>query len=350
MEAKAQNAERADRAVELREVLGGLVRDGHVGRDQARPLIATHRPDSGPDAEHPLESVARRHWKSAVPPHEPLSLERLTRWFAERVGIPYFRIDPLKIDAARVTEIVSFPYAHRFQILPVAVDGQRVTVATCQPWVREWEQELTRILRVRIDRVVANPADIRRYLREFYNVSRSIREASAAAPTESLSGVLNLEQLIELGRADKLEPNDRHIVNIVDWLLQYAFEQRASDIHLEPRRGSADVRFRIDGVLRRVNELPGVVMAAVTSRIKAIGRMDLVEKRRPQDGRLKTRTPAGQEVELRLSTMPTAFGEKLVLRILTRRSCSGVFPSWACPSMTMPAGRVSSSAPKALSW
>ena len=111
------------------------------------------------------------------------------------------------------------------------------------------------------------------------------------------------------------DANDQHIVSIVDWLLQYAFEQRASDIHIEPRREVGNVRFRIDGVLHSVYELPQQVCAAVTSRVKILGRMDVAEKRRPQDGRLKTRSPQGNEVELRLATLPTAFGEKLVMRI-----------------------------------
>jgi general secretion pathway protein E len=126
---------------------------------------------------------------------------------------------------------------------------------------------------------------------------------------------MNLEQMLELGRTGKLDANDRYVVNIVDWLLQYAFEQRASDIHLEPRRDNSDVRFRIDGVLHPVYQLPTVVMSAVISRLKVLGRMDLAEKRRPQDGRIKTRGPSGGEIELRLSTMPSVFGEKLVMRI-----------------------------------
>jgi general secretion pathway protein E len=309
--AKTRQTRPADRLISLRQVLEGLIRDGMITADQAKPLIATQRRDSD---EHPLESVARRKWTSAQPPHELLDLERLTRWLARKAAVPYVRIDPLKIDTAAVTSLVSYPYAERFQILPLAVEDNHVTIATAQPFVREWERELGPLLRMDISRVVANPADIKRYLKEFYSVSRSIRGASAAEAATS-SGILNLEQLVELGRTDQLEPNDRHVVNLVDWLLQYAFEQRASDIHLEPRREKSYVRFRIDGVLHTVNELPTVVMSAVTSRVKALGRMDLVERRRPQDGRLKTKTPAGREVELRLSTMPTAFGEKLVLRI-----------------------------------
>ncbi len=125
----------------------------------------------------------------------------------------------------------------------------------------------------------------------------------------------NLEQLVELGRRGQLDANDHHIVSIVDWLLQYAFESRASDIHLEPRRDKSEVRFRIDGVMHLAYQVPTPVMGAIVSRIKTLGRMDVAEKRRPLDGRLKTKTPEGTEVELRLSTIPTALGEKMVLRI-----------------------------------
>jgi len=119
-----------------------------------------------------------------------------------------------------------------------------------------------------------------------------------------------------LGRSNKqLDANDQSVVQVVDWLWQYAFDQRASDIHLEPRREQGVIRFRIDGVLHPVYQMPMGVLAAMTARIKLLGRMDVVEKRRPQDGRIKTRNPGGDEVEMRISTLPTAFGEKMVMRI-----------------------------------
>jgi len=292
------------------------MRDGLLTAEQCRPVIAAHRqlPPSA-SRESALEIVARRGWLTAGDPPEPLDVDRLTRWLADRAGLPYLRVDPLKIDAASVGSLISYPYAERYQILPVEVDAERLVVATAEPFVRGWEQELERLLRRRVERVVASPPEIRRYLKEFFSVGQSIRRATAEQGQQSRSGVLNLEQLVELNRADKLDPNDRHVVTIVDWLLQYAYEQRASDIHVEPRREKGQVRFRIDGVLHQVSEMPTAVMGAVTSRVKALGRMDLVEKRRPQDGRMKTRTPDGREIELRLSTMPTAFGEKLVMRI-----------------------------------
>jgi general secretion pathway protein E len=229
------------------------------------------------------------------------------------VGLEYMHIDPLKIDFTGVTEVMSSGYATRFRILPVAVSGKESVIATAEPFVREWEAEIARITRRGIKRVIANPLDIERFQVEFYNLAKSVKGANKKG---ALSGLSNFEQLVELGTENKqFDANDAHIVRIVDWLWQYAFDQRASDIHVEPRREQGIVRFRIDGVLHQVYQIPPSVLSAMTSRIKILARMDVVEKRRPQDGRVKTRTLEGAEVELRLSTLPTAFGEKLVMRI-----------------------------------
>jgi general secretion pathway protein E len=298
----------------LEFVLGELVGDGLISEEQARELTIGQGGQRDP-SEHPLVRVAAAELPSAKAPHTPLSLERLTRWLSEKAHLPYLRIDPLKIDVAAVTGVIKHAYATRFKILPVAVAGDRVTVATAQPYVREWERELSGMLKLRFDRVVANPLDLDRYLAEFYAVSRSIAGASNDSGAATISSVGNLESLVELGKTGEPDANDQHVVRIVDWLLQYAFDQRASDIHLEPRRDTGNIRFRIDGVLHLVHQIPTPVLSAAISRLKALGRMDIIEKRRPQDGRIKTRTPEQKEVELRLSTMPTTFGEKLVLRI-----------------------------------
>ncbi len=179
---------------------------------------------------------------------------------------------------------------------------------------RDWIPDLQHLTRRRIEIVLVNPLDLHRYSMEFFGVTRSVRSARSDARGDG-SSLPSFEQLVELGRAGDVNADDHHVVSIVDWLLQYAYEQRASDIHLEPRRDMGRVRFRIDGVLHKVFELPPAVMTAVVSRIKVLGRMDLAERRRPQDGRIKTRSPGGREVEMRLSTMPTAFGEKCVMRI-----------------------------------
>lgn len=297
----------------LPELLGLLVTDGMISQTVADAMIAERRGQR--QNVHPLTAIAGQSWKSLLPPNKALNLDVLTEWLAGHVGLEYFHIDPLKIDFSIVADIMSNDYATRFGILPVLVTASEVVIATSEPFLRDWEKVLKQTLRKNIRRVVASPEDISRYLVEFYNLARSVKNA-AQTNRQERSGQASFEQLVELGKTkQQFDANDQHIVTIVDWLWQYAFEQRASDIHIEPRRDIGFVRFRIDGVLHQVYQIPMSVMTAMTSRIKLLGRMDVIEKRRPQDGRIKTRTADGQEVELRLSTLPTAFGEKLVMRI-----------------------------------
>ncbi len=310
MQAAAETA--PDRKLSLTEVLNDLVAAGIVGRAEADKLIADRRMARAD--HHPLAVISDQKWKSLLPPNKLLHLELLTEWLAGQVGLGYFHIDPLKINFSTVTDIMSNAYAQRFKILPVEVNSKEAVIATCEPYIKEWERELKPILRLEIRRVIANPLDIARYQVEFYNLAKSIK--GAAEKGDQRSGIGNFEQLVEMGNTNRqFDANDQHIVHVVDWLWQYAFDQRASDIHMEPRRDVGYVRFRIDGVLHQVYQIPAAVMSAMTSRVKILGRMDVVEKRRPQDGRIKTRTADGQEIELRLSTMPTAFGEKLVMRV-----------------------------------
>lgn len=306
----AQNA--PEHRLKLAELLEMLVADGIVGKEDADDLIAEHRLRRH-DA-HPLIVIADKSWKSRVAPNRLLTVDTLTEWLAKRVGMEYFHIDPLKIDFSNLVDLMSIDYANRFAIMPIRIEGKELVVATSEPFLREWESMLKHTSRKNIRRVLSSPADIKRYLVEFYNLARSVQ--SATKVKMDAGNIASFEQLVEMGKTDKqFDANDQHIVHIVDWLWQYAFDQRASDIHIEPRREMGLVRFRIDGILHQVHQLPISVIAAMTSRIKLLGRMDLMEKRRPQDGRIKTRTQEGQEIELRLSTLPTAFGEKLVMRI-----------------------------------
>lgn len=305
---------KTDGSLSLGFVLSGLQSDELISQQQAAQL-KTRLQNTENEQEHPLVIVADQGWQSATTPSFPLSLERLTRWLAESSSQEYFRIDPLKVDVAKITGVVSQAYASKLKILPLVVTDTELTVGTCQPYVEGWETELSRITKLKIKRVVINPQDLERYLVEFYGLSRSILGAESDSEDSSISQIHNFEQLVEVGKVGEPDANDRHVVSLVDWLLQFAFEQRASDIHLEPRRDKGKVRFRIDGVLHLVHEFPIRLMGAITSRLKSLGRMDVTDKRRPQDGRVKTKTPGGNEVEMRLSTMPTTFGEKLVLRI-----------------------------------
>jgi general secretion pathway protein E len=295
-------------------LLEEMVKSNLITRSSARQLVEPPARKDGAN-HHPLVVAAAQDWPDHRTPGRKLSVEALTQWLADRSRLPYVRIDPLKLDVATMTEVVPYAYASRSGILPISSGPKGIEFAVKDPFDVEWMRDLEPALKLPLKRVCANPLDIDRYLVEFYAIARSVkitgRERSQFAPTE----LRNLEQLTELSRVGKLSAEDQHVVAIVDWLLQYAFDSRASDIHLEPRRDTGNVRFRIDGVLHDVYQLPAPVMPAVTSRVKILGRLDIAERRRPQDGRIRTRSPDGREIELRVSALPTAFGEKLVLRI-----------------------------------
>ncbi|MCO5119437.1 MAG: GspE/PulE family protein [Burkholderiaceae bacterium] len=300
---------RPGQRLQLRELVPALVADGLLAEVDASAIL---RYDGISSVEQPaLASIAQRRLRT--PAGGPLDIDALGRWLASRLDMEYVHIDPLKVDVARVSEVMSSQYATRFRILPIGVEAGAVTIATAEPFITDWVAELGQVLRKRIRVVLADPTALSRYIAEFFTLARSVRDAGRNGRA---AGQENFEQLVELGRSGRnLDANDQHIVTIVDWLWQYAFEQRASDIHLEPRRELGVIRFRIDGVMHNVYQVPAAVLAAMTSRIKLLGRMDVIEKRRPQDGRIKTRSSDGKEIELRLATMPTAFGEKLVMRI-----------------------------------
>jgi general secretion pathway protein E len=304
------------RTLQFNDIIADLAADGMIAAHDAESILQEPRAGQ-PLKLHPCIVIANAAVKNRDAPHRPLTLEDLMVWLSHKTGLPYQRIDPLRIDIAAVTRSIPHGYAAARRILPVAVSTRRIVIATSDPYETVWVDELERMLRKTVARVLASPADISRYLAEFYSVGRALRQAEAnmSGPGATGGAIANLEQLVELGRRGQLDANDHHIVRIVDWLLQYAFESRASDIHLEPRRERSEVRFRIDGVLHAAYYVPATVMAAIVSRLKTIGRMDVAEKRRPLDGRLKTKTPTGEEVEMRLSTIPTALGEKMVLRI-----------------------------------
>ncbi|ODT32781.1 MAG: type II secretion system protein E [Hydrogenophaga sp. SCN 70-13] len=306
--------------LDWRLVLRWLKEDGVIGEDEARRTEA--RISSAHSAQHPLQRLAVVGMARAADGHV-LDAEALTQWLAQRCGLTYLRIDPLKVEVGKVADVMSAAYAERHKVLPVQVGPAEVVVATAEPFITDWVGEVERQTRKTVRLVLSSPAEITRYTAEFFALAKSVR---AASKTGGAAGFQSFEQLVELGKGNKqIDANDQGVVQVVDWLWQYAFDQRASDIHLEPRREQGVIRFRIDGVLHPVYQLPLGVMNAMTARIKLLGRMDVVERRRPQDGRIKTLKPGmggakGDEVEMRLSTLPTAFGEKLVMRIFDPES------------------------------
>ena len=306
-----------NKMLNLPQLFSWLMSDGILPQEDTKKLYNQaqyiYRNTTGPI--HPLTAIAQCKLKAEQPPHRALTLDWLSEWLAHKAMLPFLRIDPLKIDFTRVADVMSATYATRYNILPVELTPTELVIATAEPFDIEWEPEISRITRRQIKLVVANPLEISQYISQFFSLAKSIKDAQKDEGHD-IALRNNFEQLVEMGKTNRqVDANDQHIINIVDWLWQYAFEQRASDIHLEPKRDFAAIRFRIDGVLHTVYQVPASVMMAMTARIKLLGRMDVIEKRRPQDGRIKTLTASQQEIELRLSTLPTAFGEKLVMRI-----------------------------------
>ena len=296
--------------LDWRHLVQWLREDGVISAEDAEQT--SRRFAGGQSAQHPLVRLASVNLQRKAG-GQVLDVEALTEWLAGRCGMAYLRIDPLRVDVGRVAEIMSITYAERRRALPLTVGLNEVTIATCEPLDIAWVPEIEAHVRKAVKLVMVSPPELARYTTEFYTLSRSVRNAIKTGESSALA---SFEQLVELGKSTKqLDANDQGVVQVVDWLWQYAFDQRASDIHLEPRRERSVIRFRIDGVMHTVYQLPPGVMNAMVARVKLLGRMDVVEKRRPLDGRIKTRNPNGDEVEMRLSTLPTAFGEKMVMRI-----------------------------------
>ncbi|BEP56933.1 GspE/PulE family protein [Variovorax sp. V118] len=308
--AAASAAARHEGPLDLRRLIEWLATDGVISPMEAKRTIA--RCAQAESRQAPLVRLANVAMTREAD-GKPLDLEALTQWLAGRAGLAYLRIDPLKVDVGKVADTMSAGYAERHKVLPVQVLPNEVVVATAEPFLIDWIAEVERQSKRTVRRVVANPSDIQRYTAEFFALAKSVRAAQKAGGN---TGGASFEQLVELGKSTKqLDANDQSVVQVVDWLWQYAFDQRASDIHLEPRREQGVIRFRIDGILHPAYQMPMGVMNAMVARIKLLGRMDVVEKRRPLDGRIKTRNMRGDEIEMRLSTLPTAFGEKMVMRI-----------------------------------
>ncbi len=310
--AKPKTVHKASHAgpVHWRLLVEWLRADSVISEEEAQRTVA--RCSQAESSQHALVRLASVAMRRASD-DKPLDLELLTQWLAGHAGLAYLRIDPLKVDVGKVADAMSAGYAERHKILPVQLTSSEVVVATAEPFITDWVAEVERQTRRSVRRMVSNPQDIHRYTAEFFALAKSVKAAQKAGGN---AGGASFEQLVELGKSNKqLDANDQGVVQVVDWLWQYAFDQRASDIHLEPRREQGVIRFRIDGVLHPVYQMPMGVLNAMTARIKLLGRMDVVEKRRPQDGRIKTRNPRGDEIEMRISTLPTAFGEKMVMRI-----------------------------------
>ncbi|HBG06466.1 MAG: type II secretion system protein E [Geobacteraceae bacterium GWC2_58_44] len=265
-----------------------------------------------PEKASPAEVIASLNLEVPGSGGKLLTEDAITEVLAAAVGLPYLKINPLKLDLELVTAHISRPFALKHLIVPVDFSAGVVTLAVADPFNDEVIEELKSVKRMEFRRVLASRNDILKILREFFGFRASVQAAESEVGSAVDLG--NLEQFVRLKVGHEIEGTDRNIVSAVEFLLQYAFDQRASDIHIEPKREKSLVRLRVDGVLHNVHAVPKQLHPPMVSRIKMLSRMDLAEKRRPQDGRIKT-SHQGKEIELRVSTLPVAFGEKVVIRI-----------------------------------
>ncbi|MBI5509179.1 MAG: type II/IV secretion system protein [Deltaproteobacteria bacterium] len=301
-------------------ISAGLRRDLEVKAPAQRARVALqHAKEQGDSSSaaaaryqvSPVELIAS--FGLTLADGKSLGESELGALVADAVGLSFHKIDPLALDMALVTRTLSRPFALRHVVLPIAETATELTVAIENPFDQEVVESLKRIARRQVRRVVAAKKEIVKALTEIYGFRKSVESAARESGRQS-DPFADFEQLVRLRNVGEIEASDQHVVNAVDFLLRYAFDQRASDIHLEPKKGDAQVRLRIDGVLHNTHTIPRAVVPAMVSRVKTLSRMDIAEKRRPQDGRIKTMM-GEREVELRVSTLPTAFGEKVVIRI-----------------------------------
>jgi general secretion pathway protein E len=267
---------------------------------------------SGADGVHPAETLVSLGLGQGGDVRFPLTERIIMQALALHVGVPYVDLDPLKIDAKLAPKLLSRPFARRHGALVIAADDRTVTVAVADPLDHALVEALQTHVRREPRLVVSTPSDIQRLITDFYGFRGAVDAAEQQATTGVDIG--NLERYVKLNRVEEIEASDSHVVSAVEYIFHYALDQRASDVHIEPRRDASVVRMRIDGVLHNVHQLPKVVHPAIVSRIKTLARLDIAEKRRPQDGRIKT-ARGDREVEMRVSTIAVAFGEKLVIRI-----------------------------------
>lgn len=260
----------------------------------------------------PAEVISSFNLEIPNSPGKVLTEEAITVAIAEAIGLPYKKLDPLKLNMDLVTSLIPRPFAQKYAMIAIDQEGDTITMAVADPFNEEAIENLSRTKKVKIKLVLSSKSDIQKIVREFYGFRASVLAAQKDM-AQSID-ISNLEQYVKLKGHAEIDAGDQHVVNAVEYLLKYAFDQRASDIHIEPKRDKSFVRLRIDGVLHYIHTIPKVVHPPIISRIKMLSRMDIAEKRKSQDGRIKT-DYQGREVELRVSTMPVAFGEKVVIRI-----------------------------------
>ena len=227
------------------------------------------------------------------------------------------KLDPLELEMDIVTKTIPKTFAVSHFLLPFNIVDGVLEVAVYHPDSHTVLSDIEQANQVKTKPYISTKSEIKRILAEFFGFQTSISAAEdqmGMSQTGTSVDIGNLERYVKISAKD-ITQSDQHIKNAINHIFHYALDQRASDIHIEPKREICMIRFRIDGILHTIYKLPKVVHSALVSRIKFLSRLDIAEKRRPQDGRIKVGM-SEKDIEIRVSTIPVSFGEKAVLRIL----------------------------------
>jgi type IV pilus assembly protein PilB len=236
-----------------------------------------------------------------------LTESELSRAVADAAGLDYVDLDEFQLDPT-ATATVSDTLARRYWALPIAWEADTLVVAMADPSNVVAIDDIRSVTRAPVRVVVATPSGITSAIDRSHRVDADVEETSLALDTSEQEE--DLAQLREV-------TEDAPVVRLVNLLIRQAVQDRASDIHIEPAERDVRVRYRVDGVLHDVMRTPKRVQSGLVSRLKIMADLDIAERRVPQDGRVSVQL-AGRQVDLRVATLPTVFGEKVVLRILDK--------------------------------
>jgi general secretion pathway protein E len=269
------------------------------------------------ETDHPFAIISRFSPNDLRPPHLPLTMDSLSEWMAKYCELPFCEIDPLKIDIKAAVQVLPTAYVRRLQIIPVKIEAKEILIATSDPFTVDWIEQVQDVCKKKVHLAIANPKAIRYFIEEFSTVRSATREFKKNnADTNDFGGrVLELDRMLGKAQGNDLGKDAAAVIRIVDWLFQFAYDERATDIHMEPKKGKGQIRFRIDGRMRAVYSFEPALMLPLVTRMKLLADMQLDEKRKPQDGRIRYKLGKGQEMEMRLATIPAQHGEKIVVRI-----------------------------------
>ncbi|TKJ44954.1 type II secretion system protein GspE [Candidatus Aerophobetes bacterium Ae_b3b] len=251
--------------------------------------------------------------------------EQIVVGLAEQLGIPHMKLTHYKLDP-EVVELLPERIIRKDKVIPLSQSGNTLTVATADPLNVLMIDDLKALTGCNIQTIVATPSEIEQVVGDYYSTRATMNLdkliAQSEKETDTAVEVVTDEQSVDLDQLMR-EAEEAPIIRIANLILSRAIRERASDIHLEPLEKKVAIRYRIDGTLYPIITLPKRVQDAVVSRIKILSEMDIAEHRLPQDGRFRVRAH-NRDVDFRVSTIPTRFGEKVVLRLLDKAQLTGL--------------------------